>query len=94
MIDEALGSGRRAHPLVDESQHFYRALPAAGKGSDPVTDPDRRGGLGGDSVDSDMPTTTRLGSLRPGLVEADRPEPSVHPGDIHAVSLHDELADC
>jgi hypothetical protein len=83
VIDEAFDGDRRAHPLVDQAQHLDGALAAAGKGRDPVADSNGSGSLGGASVDADMAAAARLGRFRSRLVEADRPEPSVHPADIH-----------
>lgn len=83
MVDEADGGERRPQPLVDDLDHLEVAVAPPDAHGHTVADDDGRGRLGWLTVEPDVPGAARLGCRRSRRVDADGPEPSVDPCDVH-----------
>jgi len=56
VIDQALGGDRGTDPLLDDADDFESPLSSGCGCRYPITDADRRGGLGVGAVDPDVPS--------------------------------------
>ena len=83
-VKEARRRVGRAHPLLDHPHHLDHPHGLTNQCAHLVAWRHRGGRLRGPAVHPHVPTPARFGGVGSGLHEADRPQPSVHPGRLHA----------
>lgn len=88
VVDQALRRDCCADPLIDDDRHLDGAL-ALDERLDTVADLHRRRRFGRGPVHANMTAPARGGRVRTGLIDADRPQPDVHPGRQRLAGLLD-----
>lgn len=84
VVDKAIGGDRGTNSLFDDPGDLDIALESVDTGRDAISDPHGVGGLCLAAIDFDVSAVAGIGGVGASLEQADRPQPFVHAGRLHA----------